>query len=190
MTRTERTLRELTEAIAEYALHLKSHTAAIQGLSEASQELKRSAAEQNRILADLANAITQTPSAKEPAITGEQEPSSLPAITASGSLPVRRHWLRSNGSCWRREGPVRDRFVLADRLTKTLSGHHPGHLGIDGNYHRLFSVVRIEKDNRYFPLRNHLCRRYIAGYGNLLQIDLVAAGKLYGSLIATGVEAL
>jgi transcriptional regulator with GAF, ATPase, and Fis domain len=78
MTRTEQTLRELTEAIAEYALHLKSHTAAIQGLSEASQELKRSAAEQNRILADLANAITQTPSAKEPVTTGEQEPSSLP----------------------------------------------------------------------------------------------------------------
>jgi transcriptional regulator with GAF, ATPase, and Fis domain len=74
MTRTERTLRELTEAISEYALHLKSHTAAIQGLSEASQELKHSAAEQNRVLADLVNAITQTPSIKEPVTAGEQEP--------------------------------------------------------------------------------------------------------------------
>ena len=78
MTRTEQTLRELTEAISEYALHLKSHTAAIQGLSEASQELKRSAAEQNRILADLVDAIKQTPSRTEPATTGEQEPTPPP----------------------------------------------------------------------------------------------------------------
>ncbi|HEY41512.1 MAG TPA: GAF domain-containing protein [Dehalococcoidia bacterium] len=78
MTRTEQTLRELTDAISEYALHLKSHTAAIQGLSEASQELKNSAAEQNRVLADLANAITRTPPVKEPVTTGEQEPPPLP----------------------------------------------------------------------------------------------------------------
>jgi len=74
MTRTEQTLRELTEAVSEYALHLKSHTAAIQGLSEASQELKRSAAEQNRVLAELVNAIKQTPSRTEPAIAGKPEP--------------------------------------------------------------------------------------------------------------------
>ncbi len=74
VTRTEQTLRELTEAIAEYALHLKSHTAAIQGLSEASQELKQSAAEQNRILVDLVNAITQTPPVKEPVNASEHEP--------------------------------------------------------------------------------------------------------------------
>lgn len=78
MTQTEQTLRELTEAIAEYALHLKSHTAAIQGLSEASQELKHSAAEQNRILADLANTITRTPSVKEPITAAEQEPHPSP----------------------------------------------------------------------------------------------------------------
>ena len=78
MTRTEQTLRELTEAIAEYALHLKSHTTAIQGLSEASQELKHSAAEQNRILADLANAIVQTPPTKEPVTIAEQKPHPSP----------------------------------------------------------------------------------------------------------------
>ena len=78
MTRTEQTLRELTEAISEYALHLKSHTAAIQGLSEASQELKRSAAEQNRVLADLVDAIRQTPSRTEPATTDDQEPAPPP----------------------------------------------------------------------------------------------------------------
>jgi transcriptional regulator with GAF, ATPase, and Fis domain len=78
MTRTEQTLRELTEAISEYALHLKSHTAAIQGLSEASQELKHSAAEQNRVLADLVYAITRTPPAKETVTTGEQEPAPPP----------------------------------------------------------------------------------------------------------------
>jgi hypothetical protein len=74
MTRTEQTLRELTEAISEYGLHLKSHTAAIQSLSEASQELKRSAAEQNKILADIVNAIKQAPSRIEPTATGKQEP--------------------------------------------------------------------------------------------------------------------
>jgi transcriptional regulator with GAF, ATPase, and Fis domain len=78
MTRTEQTLRELTEAISEYALHLKSHTAAIQGLSEASQELKCSAAEQNRVLADLVDAIKQTPSRTELVTTDEREPAPPP----------------------------------------------------------------------------------------------------------------
>ena len=78
MTRTERALQELSTAVAEYALHLKSHTAAIQGLSEASQELKSSAAEQNRVLADLVNAIKQVPSQTEPDTTVEQEPAPPP----------------------------------------------------------------------------------------------------------------
>ena len=74
MTRTEQALQELSAAIAEYAVHLKSHTSAIQGLSEASQELKQSAAEQNRILAKLVENISQTPSRTEPVTVSEEEP--------------------------------------------------------------------------------------------------------------------
>ncbi|UCB42402.1 MAG: GAF domain-containing protein [Dehalococcoidales bacterium] len=74
MSRTEQALQELSAAIAEYAVHLKSHTAAIKGLSEASQELKQSAAEQNRVLANLVETITQIPSRPEPATVSEEEP--------------------------------------------------------------------------------------------------------------------
>ena len=45
-----RALEELASAVAEYAQHLKSHTSAIISLSEASQELKKSAEEQNEVL--------------------------------------------------------------------------------------------------------------------------------------------
>ncbi len=74
MSRTEQALDELATAIAEYAIHLKSHTAAIQGLSEASQELRQSAAEQNRVLADLAEHITQRSSRAEPVTVSKDEP--------------------------------------------------------------------------------------------------------------------
>jgi signal peptidase len=47
---TEHTLGKFTAAIGEYAEHLASHTSAVQGLTEASQELKKGAAEQNRVL--------------------------------------------------------------------------------------------------------------------------------------------
>jgi len=73
MSRTEQALQELSAAIAEYAVHLKSHTAAIRGLSEASQKLKRSAAEQNRILANLAESITQIPPKTEPVTASEEK---------------------------------------------------------------------------------------------------------------------
>ena len=44
---TEKALHDFSGAMQIYAQHLASHTSAIQGLSEASHELKRSAAEQN-----------------------------------------------------------------------------------------------------------------------------------------------
>ena len=53
MNSTEQALEKFAAAVAEYAQHLASHTSAIQGLSEASHELKRGAAEQNRVLAAL-----------------------------------------------------------------------------------------------------------------------------------------
>ena len=53
MASTEQALEKFSSAIADYARHLSSHTSAIQGLAEASHELKNSAAEQNRVLAHL-----------------------------------------------------------------------------------------------------------------------------------------
>ncbi len=54
MDATQQALEKFSAAIELYAQHLASHTSAIQGLSEASHELKRSAAEQNRVLMNLA----------------------------------------------------------------------------------------------------------------------------------------
>lgn len=60
MERTEETLAKFTSAIEVYAQHLQSHTSAIQGLSEASQELKKGAAEQNKVLIHLVESMGQT----------------------------------------------------------------------------------------------------------------------------------
>jgi signal peptidase I len=51
MDTTEQALEKFSAAISEYAQHLASHTSAIQGLAEASHELRKSAAEQNKVLA-------------------------------------------------------------------------------------------------------------------------------------------
>lgn len=65
MEYTQQALNSFAGAIAEYAEHLKSHTGAIQGLSEASQELKRGAVEQNRVLSRIAEAMEQGMPTKE-----------------------------------------------------------------------------------------------------------------------------
>lgn len=54
---TEIALDKFANAIQIYAQHMASHTSAIQGLKEASQSLKGSAAEQNDILAQLTKTI-------------------------------------------------------------------------------------------------------------------------------------
>jgi signal peptidase I len=59
MTNTEQALEKFASAVAEYAQHLASHTSAIQGLSDASHELKKGAAEQNRVLTDLAEKLSK-----------------------------------------------------------------------------------------------------------------------------------
>jgi signal peptidase len=53
MEHTEEALEKFSAAVSEYAKHLESHTSAIQGLSAASHELKRGAAEQNRVLSTI-----------------------------------------------------------------------------------------------------------------------------------------
>ena len=54
---TEKALESFASAMQEYAHHIASHTSAIQGLSEASQALKNSAAEQNQILYRLSHTL-------------------------------------------------------------------------------------------------------------------------------------
>ena len=70
MTATQQALNNFAAAITEYAQHLKSHTSAIQGLSEASQELKKGAAEQNRVLFRL----METMERRAPRVEAEVEP--------------------------------------------------------------------------------------------------------------------
>jgi methyl-accepting chemotaxis protein len=71
MANTQEALTSFAGAIAEYAEHLKSHTSAIQGLSEASQELKKGAVEQNKVLERIAE------------VMGEKRPPSEEVVTAT-----------------------------------------------------------------------------------------------------------
>jgi len=71
---TQEALTSFASAIAEYAEHLKSHTSAIQGLSEASHELKRGAAEQNKVLQRLAEVMEQPKPIKEEVTPPVTEP--------------------------------------------------------------------------------------------------------------------
>lgn len=77
MNNTEQALEKFAAAVAEYAQHLASHTSAIQGLSEASHELKRGAAEQNRVLMSLAENWDK-PKTGQPARAMKIEPPPMP----------------------------------------------------------------------------------------------------------------
>jgi hypothetical protein len=66
---TEQALEKFAAAIAEYAQHLASHTSAIQGLAEASHELKRGAAAQNQLLMHLMKNISQPEPGQEELIS-------------------------------------------------------------------------------------------------------------------------
>jgi methyl-accepting chemotaxis protein len=74
MAQTQEALSSFASAMAEYAQHLKSHTSAIQGLAEASHELKRGAAEQNKALERIVEALEQRKSPAE-----EMQPPEKPA---------------------------------------------------------------------------------------------------------------
>lgn len=65
MGSTEQTLARFTGAIENYGEHLKSHTSAIQGMSDASQELRKSTSEQNVILGRLTEVLEQSTSSRE-----------------------------------------------------------------------------------------------------------------------------
>jgi len=70
MTQTQEALSSFATAMAEYAEHLRSHTSAIQGLAEASHELKKGAAEQNKVLGSIVEALQQ----RKPAVEEKLHP--------------------------------------------------------------------------------------------------------------------
>jgi len=74
MGSTEQALEKFSLAVAEYAKHLASHTSAIQGLSDASQELKKGAAEQNRVLSAIMENVAGAGDKQEPIIIKEAKP--------------------------------------------------------------------------------------------------------------------
>lgn len=85
MEYTQQALNSFAAAIAEYAEHLKSHTGAIQGLSEASQELKRGAVEQNRVLSRIAEVMEQGMPTKKAEIP--ETKTETPEVTKPGYPP-------------------------------------------------------------------------------------------------------
>ena len=68
MESTQKALEQFASAMSEYAGHLRSHTSAIQGLSEASHELKNGAAVQNEVLIRLVETMEQGVPKKEQVI--------------------------------------------------------------------------------------------------------------------------
>ena len=90
---TEKALDSFAGAMQQYAQHMASHTSAIQGLSDASQSLKGSAAEQNRILGHLTNAFRQDKAEKEVSrverVVREFEKKTIQALQAKDELENR-----------------------------------------------------------------------------------------------------
>jgi signal peptidase I len=84
---TEQALNSFSSAIGEYAQHLASHTSAVKSLAEASQELKKGAAEQNRVLISMVENIIKPREAQvapahkiEPTAPQKPLPKAHPAV--------------------------------------------------------------------------------------------------------------
>lgn len=91
---TEKALESFAGAMQQYAVHIASHTSAIQGLSEASQALKNSAIEQNHILADLSHSLETEKTEREVArverVVDELEKRTLIVLQARDELEGRK----------------------------------------------------------------------------------------------------
>jgi hypothetical protein len=87
---TERALNDFASAMQQYARHMASHTHAIQGLSQASQSLRYSAAEQNHILHRLTKTLKQERTEREVSkiewVVNEMERRTLQALQVKDEL--------------------------------------------------------------------------------------------------------
>jgi signal peptidase I len=133
MTATEQALEKFSAAIGDYAQHMSSHTSAIQGLSAASHELKRGAAEQNRILMRFAEtrepprARWKTPSWKiehsthQPGKPGPEtkKPTAEPVVKKLAAEPVTEETVAEEPVV---EKPVAEK-PLAEPVHKTPEKH-------------------------------------------------------------------
>jgi hypothetical protein len=77
MEGVERAQDQLARAMTQYAVQLKSHTDAIEGLSKASRELTKSAIEQSKFLTHLTKLIEQPSVGAEHIILESEEKSEV-----------------------------------------------------------------------------------------------------------------
>ncbi|HEY98475.1 MAG TPA: signal peptidase I [Dehalococcoidia bacterium] len=107
---TERALDGFADAVRMYAQHLASHTSAIQGLRDASQALKGSATEQNRILGHLSASIIRERKTREAymveRVVREFARKTAEALEARDELEKR---LPESGLDYREIIPIRDK---------------------------------------------------------------------------------
>ncbi|MBN1161713.1 MAG: signal peptidase I [Dehalococcoidales bacterium] len=112
MDSTEQALEKFSLAVAEYAKHLASHTSAIQGLSDASQELKKGAAEQNRVLAAIIENVAKSGVVQEPIIIQEARPA--PRVEKKEKTvekPFHGALLKAVPGCARKHPPTPEEIV-------------------------------------------------------------------------------
>ncbi|OGO18431.1 MAG: signal peptidase I [Chloroflexi bacterium RBG_16_50_11] len=111
MDSTEQALEKFSLAVTEYAKHLASHTSAIQGLSEASHELKKGAAEQNRVLSAIMENVAKSGQPRETIIIKEAAPAPPKPVAKAkkAAEPVAKfHKALNNGTpgCARKRPPT------------------------------------------------------------------------------------
>src|SRR4030042_1104016 len=108
---TEQALEKFSLAVAEYAKHLARHTSAIQGLSDASQELKKGAAEQNRVLSAIMDNVVKSDSKRATVIIEESKQAPQKPVTKAKKTagPTEKyHKALTNGTpgCARKHPPT------------------------------------------------------------------------------------
>jgi signal peptidase I len=115
MDTTEQALEKFSLAVTEYAKHLASHTSAIQGLADASHELKRGAAEQNRVLSAIMENIGKAEVKREAIINKETKPApQKPLIKIKKTTePDKFHKALKNGTpgCARKHPPTAEEIA-------------------------------------------------------------------------------
>jgi len=112
MNTTEQALEKFAGSIAEYAKHLSSHTSAIQGLAEASHELKRGAADQNRVLSSLMENIERQRMIQEADISRLTLTALEPEKPAEEvEQPVREIVKQSPPGCARKHPPTAEEIL-------------------------------------------------------------------------------
>jgi hypothetical protein len=88
MDTTEQALLQFSSAIADYAKHLASHTSAIEGLSQASHELKKSAAEQNRVLGAIMENTVKSNSNRKSTTAAKEMPLKIQQSVSQPEKPA------------------------------------------------------------------------------------------------------